>query len=294
MRRFLDPPRIRRPRLLGGVLIATGLLGILLSFAGMVFTARAGIAAQQALSRQLTTLDRALTATAEGLTIADTALTDAERTLGALSDTIGEATQAISETAPTLDTLQDLTGTSLPASITSTREALDSARETARVADRVLGALSFLGLDYNPEVPLNVAIGRVSDSLAPVPAELANVSAGLTTAETSLAQVTANLQDVGEGIDAIAVSVRESAGVVEQYQEVVDDLRGEVAAVAEAAPGWIGWLRWGSFTLLVWMALANIGLLAQGWELAGRGQAAAGALAGTGVADEADVADVGR
>lgn len=270
MRHLLDEPRIRWPRVVGGALIATGLLGILLSLAGIIFTGRAGDAAQAALARELATLDRALAATAEGLVIADDALTNTAGTLGSLSTTIGGATRAISETGPTIDTLQDLTATTLPESITSTRQALDSARETARVADQVLGALSFLGLNYNPEVPLATAIGRVSDSLSPVPGDLQEVAAGLGTAEASLTALTADLAEVQAGIDEIGASVSQATGVVEQYQAIVVELRAEVAAVAEDGPGWISWVRWGTFTLLVWLALAQIGLLAQGWELIGR------------------------
>lgn len=265
-------PRVRWPRLVGGAFIATGILGVLLSFAGMIFTARASAAAQRAINHELAALDRALSATADGLTIADAALTDAGRTLDTLSGTLGDVTRAISETQPTIGRLQDLTATELPQSITSTREALDSAQETARLADRVLGALGFIGLDYSPEVPLNVAIGRVSTSLEALPAELTTVSAGLGTTETNLRDVTADLEEVAVGIEAITVSVGRSTDVLEQYQEIVGELRGEVAAVAEAAPRWIAWTRWSIFALFVWMALAQVGLFTQGWELFGRAE----------------------
>jgi hypothetical protein len=266
-------PRVVRPRLVGGALIAAGLLGILLSFAGMVFVAVAGGAAQRALTRELTTLDRALAATGEGLTIAETTLNDAERTLDSLGAAISDATRAISDTGPALDSLRGLTGTTLPQAIGSTRQALGSAQETARVADRVLGALSFLGLDYSPEVPLNVAIGRVSESLAPLPADLANVSNGLDAADANLAELTASLGEVGAGVEGIREGVGDALGVVDQYQEIVGDLRGEVAGVAETAPGWIGWARLWSFLFLSAIALGQIGLLAQGWELLGRAEA---------------------
>lgn len=272
MHSLSTPPRVHWPRLVGGALIAAGVLGILLSLAGMIGVARAYGAAQAALAHELGVLDRALATTADGLTVADTALGDAERTLGTLSATVGGVTVAISETQATLGALEDLTGTTLPEAIGSTRQALASAQETARVADGVLGALSFVGLSYNPEVPLNVAIGRVSASLEGVPSELTKVSTGLITAETSLADLTANLEEASAGIEAISASVDESAGVLEQYQAIVGELRGEVAAVAAAAPTWITWTSVAAFALMVWLALAQVGLLAQGWELLGRAE----------------------
>lgn len=270
MERLRTRPSIRWPRLVGSALIATALLGIVLSLAGMLLVGRAGATAQGALARQLMTLDRALVATAEGLTIVDAALIDAGDTLEALSSTVREAGRAIEGTEPTLDTLEQLTVATLPESIESTRQALASAQATARVADGVLSTLSIFGVNYNPEVPLNVAIERVADSLAPVPEALTELGSGLGETRENLRRVTADLAEVSAGLDAIKVSLDESQGVVEQYQQIVGDLRGEVVAVAEAGPGWIRVATWGVFLLLAWMALAQIGLLAQGWEMMGR------------------------
>jgi septal ring factor EnvC (AmiA/AmiB activator) len=259
-------------------LIGTGLLGIALSLAGLLFVAIAGAGAQQALTRQIATLDQALAATADGLAIAEGSVSDAEAALGSLNTALVNATRAISDTRPTLDALQDLTGSSLPQTIGSTRQALASAEETARVADNVLGALSFLGLRYNPAVPLSDSIGEVSDSLADIPAELGEVATGIATASASLEELTADLEAVADDVDAIQESVSESADVVAQYQEVVDSLRAEVASVREAAPFWLGAARWGLFLLLVWLALAQLSLLAHGYELLRRAATDDGAL----------------
>jgi len=267
MRTSSSSPRLRWPRLVGGTLIATALLGVLISLAGMIVVAQAGATAQQALIRELMTLDRALVATGEGLTIAGGALTDVEGTLGSLSATLVSATQAISETQPTLATIGDLTGTSLPQTIRETQVALASAQTAAVSAEDVLSSLRFLGVRYSPEVPLAEAIGGVGASLADIPGDLAEVAAGLDDASANLEQLTGNLAQVATGIDAIAGSVDQATGVVEQYQEIVGDLRTEVASIGEALPGWINIARWGLWLALVWMALAQIGLLAQGWAM---------------------------
>jgi septal ring factor EnvC (AmiA/AmiB activator) len=263
-------PRKQWPRLVGATLIGTGLLGIALSLAGLLFVAIAGAGAQQALTRQIATLDQALVATADGLAIAEGSVSDAEAALGSLSTALVNATRAISDTQPTLDALQDLTGSTLPQTIDSTRQALASAEATARVADNVLGALSFLGLRYNPEVPLSDSIGQVSASLADVPAELSEVATGIATARASLEELTGDLEAVADDVDAIEESVSDSAEVVAQYQQVVGTLRAEIASVRETAPFWLGAARWGLFLLLVWLALAQLSLLAHGYELLGR------------------------
>lgn len=256
-----------RPRVIGMTLLATGVLGLLISLTGLVFIGTAAGTARRALARELATLDQALTATDDGLDVAAAALSDTNRTLNSLSATLIDATTAISETQPSLAALQRVTGEQLPQTIGETRQALDSAGETARVIDGVLRALSFLGVSYNPEVPLDEALGRVSESLADVPGDLAEISSGVQQASGNLDSLVSDLSEVADGLDAIAVSVDEASGVVDQYKDVVDSLRSEVAAVQEAAPGWITMVQWGLFLLLAWLGLAQIGLLTQGWEM---------------------------
>ncbi|HMQ32683.1 MAG TPA: hypothetical protein PKD53_18270 [Chloroflexaceae bacterium] len=264
------PPRIAWTRVFGLALVGAGMLGLMISLAGLIGVIIVGARAEAALTRQLATLDRSLTATGDGLAVADSALAETRITLTSLSTTIGSATRALTETQPALESLYELTGEGLPETIASTREALDSAQAAARTAEGVLRALAIFGQPYNPDVPLDVAIGRVSASLGELPPSLAEVSSGLNTASANIATVASELEEVAAGLDAIATSVGDAAMVVEQYQQIVADLRAEVAAMQATAPGWLAAARVGMTLLLIWLGLAQIGLLTQGWELLGR------------------------
>lgn len=263
-------------RWIGVTLIVAGSLGLLLSLSGLIFVTIAGSAAEGALSRELDIFDQALTTTSDGLAIADSTLANSRNTLAALSATLDQATTAITETQPMLASLEELTGEGLPATIGSTRQALASAQATAQIVDRALSAAAIFGVPYNPEVPLGVAIGQVSDSLADLPADLEEVSVGLGTANDNVGQLASELKQVSAEITTIARSVGEASAVVEQYQGVVDDLRGEIAAIREGAPLWIMLVRLGLTLLLIWLGLAQVGLLSQGWERLGRGGARTG------------------
>jgi hypothetical protein len=252
--------------MLGITLISTGILGILLSLAGLVAVAVVGSTVETALLRELATLDRALVITNDGLGVSKAALGDAETLIKGISATVGQATTAITTTQPTLSALEKLTGTSLPETIGNTRQALDSAQATARIVDGVLGTLSIFGADYNPEVPLNIAIGEVSESLAGIPDELKDVSQGIGSANKQVSAVAENLSDVATNLDALGAQMDEAAAVIEQYQALAGDLRGEVSAIKDAAPGWILAARIGLTLLLIWMGLAQIGLITQGAE----------------------------
>jgi methyl-accepting chemotaxis protein len=265
-----ESPAFSWSRVLGALIICAGILGLALSLGGLIFITIASGSAEAALMRELDTIDRSLATTNEGLIVADSALAEAETTLGSLSNTLNSATRAITETRPTIGSLQELAGTGLPQTIEATRQALDGAQDTAVIVDNVLGTLAIFGVSYNPEVPLNIAIGRISDSLSGLPASLEEVATGLGTAGDSLTSIAGDLEQVATGLDAIAVSVGEATTVIEQYQTIVGDLRGEIALVREGAPVWIMAARIAFSLLMIWLALAQIGLLTQGWELMGR------------------------
>jgi hypothetical protein len=266
-------------RTIGIALIGAGVFGLVFSIVALVVALRSLAALGVVVNNELDVVDRALTTTGDGLNVAAGSLSDAQTTVGTLRATLINTSAAITDTLPTLDTLTTLTGTTLPTTIRSTQQALGSARETARVADSVLGAVSSFNLlsdaVYNPEVPLNAAIGDVSDSLNSLPPALATVEGGLVDARGNLGRIDRNMGDLAAGVGDIGSSVGEAQRVVGQYQELVRDLRREVARVREAAPRWLNLAGWGITLGLIWLALAQLGLLTQGWELVQRAQQSA-------------------
>lgn len=258
-------------RAAGLALVAGAVLGGILVLFGLYLTTVTLGGIETAVNDSLASLDETLALTADGLDTATLTLGEANTTLGALSDTLGSATSAISDTLPTVDTLAGLTGAELPDSIRSTQAALGSAQETARVIDRVLGAISGFGLissaSYNPEVPLNEAIAEVSASLDDLPPALERVDGGLRDASRGLAGTNRDLVVVAAGVGEIAASLRAASGSVDDYRAVVADLQTEVAELRERLPPWFTGLRVGLVLGLIWLAIAQVSLFLQGWGL---------------------------
>lgn len=262
----------RQRRIAGALMMASAILGLLVSLAGIISVSYAGVALQSGLQQQLDALERALDATSEGLNIAEASLVEAERTLGNLSATVANASRAVADTQPSLAALETLSGTRLPATIVSTRKALDSAAETARAVDAMLRALSVFGAPYNPDVPLNVAIAGVAETLDDMPPALTEIAEGINTAQKNTTEIATNLADVATGLKALNANLDSAREVVGQYQKVVEDLQRQVASIRAATPFWIGLLSWGVILLLVCLALAQPGLLVQGWDLYRQGR----------------------
>lgn len=257
-------------RLAGALLIVASIIGLGLSLAGLIVGLPALGIAEQTLDRRLTDLDQALIAAADGLRIADDSLSGAAGTITAIETTVRSSGQAISDTLPTVDRIGILIGEDIPRTIRSTQQTLASARETARVVDTILGALSrtgLLGNVYNPEVPLNQAIQQVSDSLDPLPASLSGVRDRLTVTGANLRRIGASTEEVAEQIARINASFHDAHQVIDQYQTLVTDLRTDLTALRAALPIWAGIARIMLAILSLWFALAQIALFTQGLTL---------------------------
>jgi hypothetical protein len=61
--------------------------------------------------------------------------------------------------------------------------------------------------------------------------------------------------------------------VIDEYQGVVADLLGLVTRMRQGLPTWLRWLHVGVSFFLVWLAVAQLALITQGWELMRRGWA---------------------
>jgi methyl-accepting chemotaxis protein len=260
------------------MLIVAGVAGVLFSVVALVVFSRVLSEVQASADRRITQIDRALAATGDGLVIAQNSLDRAEVTMRSLRTTIDGTSQTITDTLPALDRVGVLLCEDLPTTITSTRSALASAQETARVADGLLSTISqfqLIGAEiYNPEVPLNVAIGQVADSLNDLPESLASVQGDLRQTAGNLGEVNAQISSVAGNMDDIGASMADAETVITKYQGIVGDLRGEIVEIRRDLPGWLRAIRVGVSLVLIWLGIAQIGLLTQGWELILRSRAA--------------------
>ena len=265
-------------RVAGVTLIAAGVAGVLFSVIALLVVSRFLSNVQAAADNRIVQLDRALAATGDGLVVAHESLGRAEATMRSLQTTIAGASQAITDTLPALDRVGALVGEDIPTTITSTRSALASAQETARVADGLLSTISqfrLIGAElYDPDVPLNIAIGQVDASLKGLPESLANVQGDLRQTAGSLGKINAQIGSMAGNLDDIGASMTKADSVITNYQDIIGELRGQAAEVRRALPGWLSGIRLGISLMLLWLGIAQIGLLTQGWELVQRSRAA--------------------
>jgi len=215
----------------------------------------------------LTSASDTLKTTGEGLVVVDDTLGNVSISISALADTTLTLADNINKTSTTIDSFSTLFTEEIPATITNTQTAIISAQTSAAVIDGVLTGLSsvpFIGLDYSPEQSLSTALGEVAASLDSLPGSIEGIGEDLDATGTSLLTLQTDIQVISENVSIISRNLDDAQDVVIQYQKQLDQLQKTVSESINQASTWIKYTVWALTFVLVWMMVAQAGLLAQG------------------------------
>ncbi len=261
-------------RILGVTLAVTAVMGLLLCLFGLVAVWRVKIPLTASLNGSLDLAANSLEITSQGLALADQSLQTATASAATMQTTVETLAKSISDTTPMLISLDTLMGVDLPDSVRSAQSSLSAAQQGAAIIDGMLRALTsvpFVPKDlYNPPVPLQVALGQVSDSLNGLPNTFTTLSASLKTAQGNVQDIKENIQLIADDVGEITASLQDSLDVIHQYQGVVKELQARVVRMQERLPGWMNGLAWGFTIVFIWLGLTQIGLFLQATDLLGR------------------------
>ncbi|OGN82463.1 MAG: hypothetical protein A2X24_02210 [Chloroflexi bacterium GWB2_54_36] len=263
-------------RITGLVLIIAAVMGLGLSLAGLILLGGFSSRISANLLGALEYLDRALAISSDGLETAESSLQAADSALVSLVSTLDGVNESLQGMDPTLTALSTLLGKDLPGTIEATQDSLDSAQTSAKNIDNVLTSLSripFFGtLVYNPDVPLNETLGEISDSLNAIPRSLRDAKSGLDIADKNLTMITSDLGDIAQSTDQIGLSIADALLVIDEYQTLVADMQKRAKDFRQELPGQLRLATLAAALLLIWLAITQIGLLAQGVEFLARGR----------------------
>ncbi len=158
------------------------------------------------------------------------AIISIENTTRSVGRTLGEVSTVLGETA-------DLVEGDIAGSLDSAIDTLPAIISTASVVDNTMRALSFVGVDYDPDQPLDDAIRDLENSLSPLPDQIREQAESLRGLTADIDEIQAesgalaavlltariDLMDAGDSLDSAAANAR---AAVEQMRAVEDDLDG--------------------------------------------------------------------
>ena len=222
------------------LLIAVSLAGMTISIFGVIGLWRIETGLKTGLDETLALLDTALQTTSDGLALASQSLGQADDSLTSLVAAIQANGKSVEETLPLIDTLATVTTHDLPQTISTTQQAIHSARVSANVIDstmRTLAAIPFLGITgTNNTVPLSASLADLSNSLDPISDSLASMEGSLSASRDNLSAIGASSAEIAQNIAAIRASLGQARQVITQYESVVATLQQQVVTARKNAP----------------------------------------------------------
>jgi predicted PurR-regulated permease PerM len=249
------------------LMICVTSVGILLSLFFLVQTWRIRQPATEKLQSALRQTSGLLQTTLTGLDVIDQVVTNVYSSTLYLDDATNALAQTIQNTGQFINSAGTFVGEDFSNTITNTQRTLESAQSSALVIDNILTTLSnvpLIGINYNPSVPLNVALGEVSASLDPLQKALKGFQDNLATTQTNMQDFKDQILLVGQNITVINQNLASSKTVIDNYHAQVTSLQSWVDKAISSTPTWVSTMCVIISILLLLLVLVQAGILLQG------------------------------
>ncbi len=242
------PRWLARTWLVGGVVGAiAGLVAAILAWSILGSAATAS-------SRSIELADGLLASVAGTVTSVEDALTAVADGLRTTQQSAADASITLTQLSALTSNLGELVSEDVPASLDSVRASLAPIEATAGVLDGTLRALSFFGVDYDPETPLDEAIDDLDQRLADIPADLRRQGPLIESAADSLNDFGSDTLVIADDLSDLRRELITTATTVGGYQETIDEAALLLVEVETNLTGRLGLLKW--VMVAIAMALA--------------------------------------
>lgn len=271
-------------RLLGLFVMIAGVLGLLLSLAGlvMVWVARPAVTAYATTT--LNTLNQSIINSKNVMETTAEALGATVDSVDALSAMLGTTAATVEDTQPVVDKVTTIMSVTLPSTLQAATDSLYTAQEAAQVLEGTIqslevfrsmmsevplvgGLIGQTGETYNPEKPLADSLGELAVALEKLPDTFVGISADLDKTDDNLGSIQANLLTMSESAKVISASLSEYEGMVTQSQPTMDDLAAILTNLQTNLPTLLNRVALVLTLFLIWFLAAQVVILSQGWEL---------------------------
>ncbi len=257
-------------RITGIVLIIIAALSLLVSLFSLIqiWTIRQPLADAAVVGIDL--FAETLDTTSDALRVVSDSLQSASDTVTTVERTTLSVAETMSTTRTTVGSFANLMGKDLPTSIDATRTALQSAQSSAVVIDNVLTMLSrvpLINIQYNPDVPLDVALGNVANSLDNLPPTFSTIERDLNTTGDSLDQVVTSLNELPKMTQQMQRNIADAHKVVARYQSEVDGLQKLIKPIKSSLAQALMAVELASAFLVFWLGVTQVQVLLKGLEL---------------------------
>lgn len=201
----------------------------------------------------------------------DAVLDDVSDGLRTTQQSVADASVTLTQLSALTSNLAELVGEDVPDSLDSVRASLAPIQATAGLLDGTLTALSFLGVDYDPEVPLDEAIDDLDARLAEIPQRLRDQAPLIDSAAESLSGFGGDTLTIAQDLSDLRTLLSEASFTFGSYRETVTEADALLADVESAVGSRLTALRVAIVVLGLGLATTQTVPIAFGWWLLSQG-----------------------
>ena len=273
-------------KILGVTVMIAGILGIIIALAGIFGVWMVKPTLAEIAGKTITTLESSLDTSQQVMEVTKTALGGTIDSVDALQTMLTATAASVADTQPLLDKINLVLGETLPNTLTSAADSLLVAQQGAQVIDgairsfdtfkSLLGAVPLIGgfitdapaeEPYNPERPLYESLGDVAGNLESLPATFIGMSESLSKADDNLMTIETSLSTMATSVGTISSSLDQYQTMIGQSQQSMKDLLVILGNVSENLNNILNIAAAVLTLFLVWLLIAQIVIMTQGWEL---------------------------
>lgn len=271
-------------RIIGILVMVAGVLGLLLSIAGLVSVWVLKPTIGEYMDVALQTFNSSIDTSQRAMEVTGQALGATVTSIDALGSMLNATADSVESTKPILDNVVLIMNDTMPSTLESASNSLQSAQQAAMVLDSaiqsldtfraVLSAVPLIGgfVDapeeaYNPEAPLGESLGDLATNLGTLPATFKEMATDLDAADENLVKIQESLTIMAGSVGEISSSLREYENMVNQSQESMENMKTMLASIQTNLTTILTGAAIGLSIFFFWLLAAQVVILSQGWEL---------------------------
>jgi chromosome segregation ATPase len=257
-------------RRLGAVVFIVGLIAAAATVVAVVLGWQVVASPIERLDRLATGLAASLSTLTDNIGLAAETMTRLEEGLATTGDLLADSAERLGRMESRMSSTSEALETYLPDTLSAVAASLPGLIASTSQLEPALSSLSFLGVVYDPEVPLTQSLTQLQESLGPLPDELRSSGEQLASLTGDTAMLATQAGELAEAVDGIAVDLAEAATRLSEEAASVDEawqlleaerarlpllerrarvvlvIFGAAVVLTELALALIGWSHWRS------------------------------------------------
>lgn len=253
------PTWLARTWMIGGIVGAiTALVASVLAWVVLGATADASVRSIELASEVLDSVGGTVVSV-------DGVLDDVSDGLRTTQQSLADASVTLTQLSALTSNLAELVGEDVPASLDAVRASLLPIQTTAGLLDGALTALSFVGVDYDPEVPLDEAIDELDTQLAEIPERLRAQAPLIDAAADSISEFGGDTLTIAQELSDLRSRLSEASFTVGSYRATIAQADALLVDVEENVSSRLDLLRVVFVVLGFGIAITQTVPVALGW-----------------------------